>query len=441
MIDKTELLSSTLDKIFPSQVLSVVHKLKIIDDQIQWLDLIEGQSHEQYFLYVFYLPIIKKHKIVSVNLKKDEKLPSLQRYFNYANVFENKYLNSIHLKYHPKPKAQETINPNLHESPFSHQLYDEVLLSNESFYSQNKFTGVIRLCGQKISSSELQLDSVDNNLNREQKILEMMLIEKSKNCQIPEKAQALRMIILEKERIQNHFQLLQNFFARLNFIKVTNVISSLRQEIDNLFSSWDSDTEIVKLGGISVDLPVGLHTFISNKIPNITAELNDLTDFIFSHHSLNEFLNYPVLGNESALFTQNGAMLRSLGYNFDIRRTHSMYFYSEIDFHVSVGENGQVIDLLLVYFSEINQSLKIIKQILENLPLGGISTELNLDDVGHEIELLQLESTYGQVISFMFEGKVFHVQAPKSRLLSGLNNLLVGHDYERMPVIMSLLGV
>lgn len=62
--------------------------------------------------------------------------------------------------------------------------------------------------------------------------------------------------------------------------------------------------------------------------------------------------------------------MRAAGLNFDLRKSQPFYFYQDIDFDIPVGINGTAYERYLVRYEEIQQSFRIITQVIDNLPLG-----------------------------------------------------------------------
>jgi NADH:ubiquinone oxidoreductase subunit D len=71
-----------------------------------------------------------------------------------------------------------------------------------------------------------------------------------------------------------------------------------------------------------------------------------------------------------------GPALRATGVNFDLRKSRPFYFYQDIDFDVPVGMYGHAHDRTLILIEECHQSLRILWQVLDNLPLGSIMIDL-----------------------------------------------------------------
>jgi NADH-quinone oxidoreductase subunit D len=68
-------------------------------------------------------------------------------------------------------------------------------------------------------------------------------------------------------------------------------------------------------------------------------------------------------------------MLRGSGLSWDLRKSVPYEVYSQLDFSVPVGTNGDCYDRYLIRIEEMRQSLKIIKQVLDLMPAGIIKTD------------------------------------------------------------------
>ena len=72
----------------------------------------------------------------------------------------------------------------------------------------------------------------------------------------------------------------------------------------------------------------------------------------------------------------SGPAMRAAGLNYDLRKSQPFYFYQDIDFDIPVGIHGSTYDRYLIRYEEIFQSLRIITQVIDNLPLGETVSEL-----------------------------------------------------------------
>ena len=72
-----------------------------------------------------------------------------------------------------------------------------------------------------------------------------------------------------------------------------------------------------------------------------------------------------------------GPVLRATGYNLDLRKLNPHYFYKDVSFEIPLGLNGKVYDRFLVLNEEIFQSIKILFQVIDNLPAGDFFSEFD----------------------------------------------------------------
>jgi NADH:ubiquinone oxidoreductase subunit D len=67
--------------------------------------------------------------------------------------------------------------------------------------------------------------------------------------------------------------------------------------------------------------------------------------------------------------------MRACGLNFDLRKSQPFYFYQDIDFDIPVGIHGSAYERYLIRYEEIIQSFRIITQVIDNLPMGGVMNQ------------------------------------------------------------------
>jgi NADH-quinone oxidoreductase subunit D len=76
---------------------------------------------------------------------------------------------------------------------------------------------------------------------------------------------------------------------------------------------------------------------------------------------------------EALAWGMSGVMLRSTGYAWDLRRAQPYECYSDLDFQIPVGKNGDCYDRYLMRMEEMRQSTKIMKQCIEKMPGGEVT--------------------------------------------------------------------
>ena len=129
-------------------------------------------------------------------------------------------------------------------------------------------------------------------------------------------------------------------------------------------------------GGVNQDLPRGLTDDIlkfCETFPKIIDDIeNLLTDNrIFKQRNVDIGI---VTKNDALDYSFSGVMLRGSGVPWDLRKSQTYECYSEFDFDIPIGKNGDCYDRYLCRIEEMKESLKIIKQCIKTMPSGPIKS-------------------------------------------------------------------
>jgi len=132
-----------------------------------------------------------------------------------------------------------------------------------------------------------------------------------------------------------------------------------------------------RIGGVHQDMPAGLAEDIhawAEKLPTFVDELETLLteNRIFKQRTV----NIGVVSAEDALaWGFSGPMLRASGLPWDLRKAQPYDAYAEMDFDIPIGKYGDVYSRYLVRIAEMRESVRIVKQAIENLPDGPVMSE------------------------------------------------------------------
>jgi NADH-quinone oxidoreductase subunit C/D len=237
----------------------------------------------------------------------------------------------------------------------------EALLENKNYCQ------IIPYCGRlNFQSSEVNI------------INYCMAIEKALEVDIPERAQALRMVLLEICRINEHLNYHINLCRLFGPDHIRALLYRRRNEIFELINDWGGSRihpTLNRIGGISRDILPDWGTRALELVNNIVVDMDAVKKEISRSSQWMDSLKLKIVGAKEAVnWGITGPVLRSTGVKFDKRKEAPFYFYGDLDFEVPLGVFGECFDLYLVRMEEIRQSAKIISQLLEYLPLGGISS-------------------------------------------------------------------
>lgn len=203
-------------------------------------------------------------------------------------------------------------------------------------------------------------------------------IEDMFRIKIPERAQAIRIVMLELARVADHLTVLHGicFESGQNEAKL---FLNAREKISELFEKFTGHRHglgVAKIGGTSEDLPHGWIVEYQSVLEILSKNLRTIHNSLVGQIKFRENLEGGPVSAHSVLKSGvTGPAMRAAGLNFDLRKSQPFYFYQDIDFDVPVGIHGTTYDRYLIRYEEIFQSLRIITQVIDNLPLGQVVAE------------------------------------------------------------------
>lgn len=132
-----------------------------------------------------------------------------------------------------------------------------------------------------------------------------------------------------------------------------------------------------RVGGVHRDLPSKLLEDIYNFCDPCAQVLDDLEGLLTDNRIFKQRnVDIGVVSQQEALeWGFSGVMVRGSGMAWDLRRSQPYEVYSELDFDIPVGKNGDCYDRYLIRMEEMRQSLRIMKQCIEKMPGGPVHAE------------------------------------------------------------------
>ena len=205
----------------------------------------------------------------------------------------------------------------------------------------------------------------------------VLAIEKLINCNIPIRAQYIRVLFSEITRILNH--LLAISCHALDVGAMTPYFWGFEErekllEFYERVSGARMHSSYFRPGGVNVDLPKGLLHDIYIFINQFNVRLDEIEELLTNNRIWKQRLvNIGKVTAKDALeLGFSGVMLRGSGILWDLRKTQPYEIYDQLDFEIPIGTNGDCFDRYLIRIEEMRQSINIIYQIINNLPEGEI---------------------------------------------------------------------
>jgi len=206
-----------------------------------------------------------------------------------------------------------------------------------------------------------------------------LAIEKLANIKIPVRAQYIRVLFAEITRILNH--LLAVGCHAMDVGAMTPFLWSFEEreklmEFYERVSGARMHAAYFRPGGVSMDLPSGLLNDIYLFVNQFNLRLLEVEEMLTDNRIWKQRLvDIGVVSSSDAFdWGFSGVMLRGSGVDWDLRKSQPYEVYNNLNFEVPVGSNGDCYDRYLIRIFEMKESLKIIEQCLNNLPLGVIKT-------------------------------------------------------------------
>ena len=206
-----------------------------------------------------------------------------------------------------------------------------------------------------------------------------LAVEKLLDCKVPIRAQYIRVIFSEITRILNHIMAITT--QALDVGAMTPLLWMFEErEKMMLFYEKASGSRMhaayIRPGGVHQDLPPNLLNEISQFIEQFPSKIDDMESLLTNNRIFKQRLvDIGIVSKEQALnWGFSGPMIRGSGIAWDLRKNQPYEIYSDIDFDIAIGKNGDSYDRYLIRVEEMRQSVKIIKQCIQKIPKGDIMT-------------------------------------------------------------------
>jgi NADH-quinone oxidoreductase subunit D len=202
-------------------------------------------------------------------------------------------------------------------------------------------------------------------------------VERLMEIEVPPRAQYLRVIMCEMNRILNHLMFFASFGAELGAITPTFYAFREREDIQlamEMATGGRMHFGFFRPGGLKEDIPKG---FVAQALKGVRQVIDRLPDYenlllgneIFKQRTI----DVGILDQEVAYsYGVSGPIARGSGIDFDVRKDEPYLVYDHFDFEVSSAPNGDCFDRFWVLVHEVAESAKIVEQAIEGLPSGAI---------------------------------------------------------------------
>ena len=208
-----------------------------------------------------------------------------------------------------------------------------------------------------------------------------LAVEKLAGIEVPERAEFIRVIMMELQRIASHLVFIGTFGLDLGASTPFIYAFREREDIMDLFEMACGARltySYIRPGGVMRDLPEGFEQKTRAFLKKMPARLDEFDTLLTKNEIfLIRSRGVGVLSAEDAVdYAMSGPCLRGSGVDFDLRRDEPYSVYDRMQFNVITHPAGDCLDRFLVRAGEIRESLKIVEQALDMLPVGDYTSKV-----------------------------------------------------------------
>lgn len=203
----------------------------------------------------------------------------------------------------------------------------------------------------------------------------MLSTEKLIGLDVPPRAQAIRVMMCELQRIASHLVWLGTHALDIGAMSVMLYCFREREIILDLFERICGarlTVSFFRIGGVAADLPDGYVDSVREFLVYFKARLDEYEGLLTRNKLwLSRTVGIGKINAEEAKnWGLSGPSLRASGVRWDIRKTNPYSGYDKYEFEIPTGTNGDVYDRYLVRIREMRQCVRILEQVLASLPAG-----------------------------------------------------------------------
>lgn len=296
--------------------------------------------------------------------------------------------------------------------PATHGIFQNVLtMDGEIIVNAESTVGYIHRAFEKLAERRPynQITPITDRLNYcSSPINNMgwhMTVEKLINCEVPKRAQYMRVIIMELSRIADHIVcdtvIAVDSGALTGFLYMFQHRETIYEIFEEICGARLT-TNIGRIGGMNAEFTETawkkINTFLE-EFPKALEEFDKLVtrNRIFVDRTIN---CGPITAEKALAYGFTGPNLRAAGVDYDVRVMNPYSSYEDFKFEIPVGLRGDTYDRYMVRMAEMWESLSIIKQAIANMPDGPVHADLP------EFFLPAKEEVYSNMEALIYHFKI-----------------------------------
>ena len=204
-------------------------------------------------------------------------------------------------------------------------------------------------------------------------------VEKLLGLEVPLRGQYIRVLFDEVTRILNHLLNIPAYAMDVGAITPFLWVFEQRELLMEFYervSGARLHAAYYRPGGVHQDIPAGLLEDLAAWCDQFPKVVDDMEGLLTNNRIFKQRLVdvCPVSAEDAIAWGFTGPVLRASGVPWDLRKSQPYMVYDRMDFDIPVGKNGDCYDRYLVRVAEMRESLKIVRQCIEQMPGGPASS-------------------------------------------------------------------
>ncbi len=274
------------------------------------------------------------------------------------------------------------------QHPSTHGVFRLVLwVDGEKIIESEPHIGYLHRGSEKLSEGEQYaqvitlFDRMDYIANFNNELTYCMAVEKLMGLQVSERAEYVRVILCELNRIASHLLFVAAMGLDAGAMTPSMFCFRGRERIQSLFEAVSGARMMhnyFRIGGLKEDVPGNFHRLITDLLVLIREDVEESDKLLtFNEIFLARLKDVGAISTEDAVdYGFTGPCLRACGVDYDLRKAAPYSVYDRFEFDVPLGLDGDCWDRYYVRVQEMYQSLRIIEQALEQMPQGNVTSSL-----------------------------------------------------------------
>jgi len=327
--------------------------------------------------------------------------------------YKMEHLGKEHILVRPEDYDKNFSTLNLGPThPATHGIFQNILTMNgETIVDTEQTVGYIHRAFEKLAERRAfyQITTLTDRLNYCSSPINNVgwqtTVEKLLGVQTSKRIDYMRIIIMELARISDH--LICNSVIGVDSGALTGFVYVF-QEREKIYEIYEEicgarlTTNLGRIGGFERDFTPSVIKKIREFIANLPKVINQFEKLLLRNRIfMDRTINVGGISAERALnYGFSGPCLRAAGVDYDVRVMSPYSSYNDFEFTIPVGTNGDTYDRFCVRQEEIWQSIKLVKNALENLPEGSYHMDVP------EFYLPAKEEVYSKMESLIWHFKI-----------------------------------